>query len=126
MLFFVCLFFEILAVFKVRMFLLNDKNGFGFCYLINDAVLKECYHQRPSPGPPPVTDNRKRPSMGFKTLNKLLTGCSALLVNTVKSNTYTRCPRPSESNIFTCTKIFSVIFTLKQIINILDQVNGFP
>ena len=76
-------------------------------------------------GPPPVNDHRKRPSMGFKMINKLLTGCSALLVNTVKSNTYTRFPRPSESSIFKCTKIFSVISTLKQI-NILDQVNGFP
>ena len=122
--FFVCLFFEILAVFKVRMFLLNDKNGLGFCYLINYAVLKECYP--PPPGSPPVSDHRKRPNMGFKTINKLLTGCSALLVNTVKSNTYTRDARPSESSIFTCTKIFSVIFTLKQIIHILDQVNGFP
>ena len=80
----------------------------------------------PPRGPPPVTDHTKRPSMGLKTINKLLTGCSALLGNTVKSNTNTRRPRPSESNIFTCTKILSVIFTLKQIINILDQVNGFP
>ena len=78
------------------------------------------------PGLPPVNDHRKRPSMGFKMINKLLTGCSTLLVNTVKSNTYTRSAMPSESSIFTCTKIFSVISTLKQIINILDQVNGFP
>ena len=78
------------------------------------------------PGPPSVNDHRKRPSMGFKMINKLLTGCSALLVNTIRSNTYTRCARPSESSIFTCTKIFSVISTLKQVINILDQVNGFP
>ena len=78
------------------------------------------------PGPPPFNDHRKMPSVGFKTINKLLTGCSALLVNTVNSNTYTRSPRPSESSIFTCTKIFSVISTLKQIIYILDQVNGLP